>query len=505
MKNEYKKPASKDTINKLNKNMGGYIEGLYQELYIDAMLMSKKGKEVLDKIVLKDKQKHVENVLKVHSNVCYTLLCLCVQCRASFKSSTGIEKQYNMRRSVVTTHEIYKYLYGFTGGDTLWRTIEADIQQNNSQQCQYIDNTARAYEKQYAQNEDRVLRNVSKHFSSDATEFFEGMSQVDELHVIERISAAMTYLQPIHLLLCQELRNELKNYYKQTLASPMPKQTIEILKTETLKKVDSLELGLKRYNDIINSVMQNITLGNQLSEKLRLNLKDDTRWQEISKDNIGLHILYTYLDMLTTFRAFTRSEIYPEYRQNLAYIIVSAHEGFKKLYGFDTNNHNSFWERSIKSFVSSTGDIQLIKELTALEERLKQLSLSPLLKNEDMVVAFSHVGTIKKQNKESSIEVFDYFCQTIPKSDLDVLSEFLFVMNDILNLYNKVLTLGTAQIKQETQSGIAGYKEKLDKLDSLMPEKLNNEEQKIQWQIATDKIRNLLKLFETEIEKWTNG
>ena len=88
------------------------LESSYHELYVDMVLMEGFNQGLMDSITNLDKE-YIGKVLRVHANVCYANLCLCVQMRASLKAPLNVEKQYIIRRSVVTAHEMYKYLYGF--------------------------------------------------------------------------------------------------------------------------------------------------------------------------------------------------------------------------------------------------------------------------------------------------------------------------------------------------------------------------------------------------------
>ena len=109
-----KRAATLETINNLTMDMLQTMESTYHEMYVDMVLMVALREGILDNLEFVDCG-YIEKVIRVHANICYAVFSLCVQCRASLKSSLNVEKQYNIRRSVVTSHEMYKYLYGFTG------------------------------------------------------------------------------------------------------------------------------------------------------------------------------------------------------------------------------------------------------------------------------------------------------------------------------------------------------------------------------------------------------
>lgn len=161
--------ASQETIENLKENLKLTIESSYHELYVDMVLMVALNQVMMDSL---DKG-YISNALRVHANVCYANLCLCIQLRASLKTDLCVEKQYNIRRSVVTTHEMYKYLFGFTGKLTPWKELEKSLQTKYPEQCKEIAEAEKLFLQQFAQDADGTLRDVAKHYSDNPTEFFE--------------------------------------------------------------------------------------------------------------------------------------------------------------------------------------------------------------------------------------------------------------------------------------------------------------------------------------------
>lgn len=166
MEEDKRKPASKEAIEGLKVNMLVTLETSYQELYKDMFLtkvLSEGDQELLKNL----DRGYLEKILRLHANVCYANMCLCAQCRASLKSELDVEKRYNIRRSVVTAHEMYKYLYGFTEKQTLWQEVEQQLRAKYPSECESIAEAADTYLKRYAQEADGTLRNVAKHYSNN--------------------------------------------------------------------------------------------------------------------------------------------------------------------------------------------------------------------------------------------------------------------------------------------------------------------------------------------------
>ena len=484
------KPASVETINRLTMNMHLTLESLFKELFADLRLKEVLKRDDVHGLSAEEKE-YVEKVLRVHANLCYAYYCLCAHMRSSFKAKLVVEKQFNIRRSVGTLHEMYKYLYGFTQKQTLWLEIEECLRNKYPTECQAIDDAALLFQQQYAQEEDGTLRDVTKHFSNDPTEFFRNMEKVSERSVTERIATASAYLQPLHLLLIKELKEHLGLLYDIAIVYPMPNQKFDISGINK-EKIEALGPTLLKYNGIAHYVIAQLNKVQDVCKNLNIDVTQNKHLKDLSENNVGLHILYLYIDLMVTFRAFIASESYAEIRLNLAYLIVSAHEGLKKLYGFDLNKRStSFWNRSIKTYILQKGDAKAKHEVEILEKRLDSIAQSPLLHDEDMVVAFTHIGTIKKQKNESSFLVLDYFRQSISNDEMNVLTDFLLIMNDILVLYNQVMEWENKQIQQETDSMFTGYIEKINDFEMKVKERTQDPETIAKCEEMTGMVREL--------------
>ena len=486
---ENRKPASQESIDSLLANMKGTIDCVYREIYADMGIVNALAHGVLDTIICNEERIHLERVLKVHANVCYAILALCVQTRASLKCSSSVEKQYNIRRCIVTAHEVYKYLYGFTGKKTQWLNIKRVLQQKNREECRDIDNAAGEYEEKYAQAADGTLRDVVKHFSDNPVEFFRNIDNVNERDTLDRVVALLAFLQPIHSLLGREIEDLLGSYYHIAMAQPMPRQVFSLVSESTNLKEDELQGTIEKYEGIVKSLMRRIDIAESIGSKFNLQIEASPHWKGITEDNVGLHILYLYLDLMIVFRAFMHSETFVEYRQNLAYLIVSSHEGFKKLYGFDDKTrNNSYWTRVVKSLSTKSKNCTIMTEISSIEANLKKLSVNKLLKDEDRVVAFTHIGSIKKQKQESAFAVFDYFSQPVNSTEINELSQLLYVMNDIVKLYSKVLKLEDEQIREENLARSNEYWERIRQMDKMAEEKITDPEILAKWKVASEKL-----------------
>ena len=487
-----RKPATPVQIEKMKETFKLTLESSYHELYVDMVLMEGLNQGLMDSITNLEKE-YIGKVLRVHANVCYANLCLCAQIRASLKAPLNVEKQYIVRRSVVTAHEMYKYLYGFNGKQTLWLDIESNLCQSNPERCEEIADNAKKYLNEYAQDEDGDIRDVAKHYSNNPEEFFERMSNVNERSESDRIVALMKFLQPIHTMLVEELRNKLGLHYFLLWKEPMPKQTFTAVGMIEGEKLETFKKGLLHYNKIVHDLFRQINAVKKIAGQNNWDVNQMPEWAFMVKDNMVVHILYIYLDLTATFLAFTRSDAFAEYQQNLAYLFLSAHEGFKKLYGFSEKTRDkSFWYRSVKAESEKLGDESLTEEVKAIEERLDRLALSEYLKDEDMAVVFSHIETNRKAKRENAILVLDYFRKPVSQENLKALSNFLFIMNDIVRLVNKLLSFQSAESNRRIQEKFDFFRQMFDKIDSIIAENVKDAKQIEDFNETTQKFKALL-------------
>ena len=494
-----RKPATFEQIGRLRSTIKLTLESSYHELYVDMVLMEGLNRGMMDSIINLDKE-YVSKVLRVHANVCYAILCLCTQMRSSLKAQLDVEKRYIIRRSVVTAHEMYKYLYGFNGKPTLWHDIESQLQLSYPEKCVEIADNAERYRNEYAQVKDGDARDVAKHYSNNPEEFYERMANVSERNESDRIVALMSFLQPIHAMLVEELRNKLGLYYLLLWREPMPKQTIEHVGIIEGEKLETFKKELLHYDGIVNGLFRQICKVREIAGQFNLDVDQMPEWAFLVRNNMVAHILYIYLDLTATLLAFTRSETFAEYQQNLAYLFLSAHEGFKKLYGFsDKARDNSFWRRSVKAELDKLGDDSLSEEVKTIEKRLDRLSQSVYLKDEEKAVVFSHIGKNKKAGEENAIRVIDYFVKPVESKDLKDLTDFLFLMNDIVRLVNKVLSLQSAERNRRLREQFNSFRQMFDKIDAVIAQNLKEAGQMEDFNENTKRFRTLIDDFEDKV------
>ena len=490
------RPATQEQIENLKNCTLLTIKSLYKEISMDLLFNEAlKDDRLSDILALVDKR-YLENLIKVHSNVCSKLMSLNVQARNSLRVTLDVEKQYNLKHTVVDTHELYKYLYGFKQSTTMWKELKQVLVMFYPQECKDIDDAAEEYRCKYALDEDKTLRDVSEHYSNNPQEFYENISLVNERAVMDRLLALLRFAQPIHSLLVKELIEKMGVVYTVAYLREIPSQTFDFIGKLNVELDKVMADGLVHYNGLIDSVMSKMSVAGVVKEKMDIDITKDPNWALLAQNNITLHILYIYLDTMSIFRAFAGSEDFAEKRLNLAYFQMSAHEGFKKLYGFnDRDKEKSFWNRAIKAELQKLQDENMNQTMARIEERLETLSKNDYIKDNNIVTVLTHSGP-NKNGVEAPFAILDSFRQQVKKEDLDALTEFLHLMNEIVRFNNGVMHLENKISIKKTTDSLEEMKQMILDVESKVLAGLKDPDQITQWKESMDKMKAVFSDFE---------
>ena len=185
------------------------VKGAMAKVYLNLMLdcAFRKALSVPDAVsVLSDQDKeYAKKIVTLHANISDSLICLSVMLLCNFRTEEPIEKKFLLRRVVVVCHELYKYLYGFTKSQTDWEKIVPEFEKKYPEECDGLKKQGEKYLKKYGQAEDRMLRNVSNHYSDNPFEFFKYISTINEKGITDRALLMLAIAQTLNLLLYKEL------------------------------------------------------------------------------------------------------------------------------------------------------------------------------------------------------------------------------------------------------------------------------------------------------------
>ena len=166
-----RKPATPAQIEKIKVVVRDAMEKIYGDLLLDNAFGNAISQPSSNGFLSEGDRAYIKKIVGLHANITDSLLCLSVLLLCNFRAEEPIEKKFLLRRIVVICHELYKYLYGFTNKKTEWEVIALKLEDKYPVECAELMAQGEKYLKKYGQSEDKILRDVSNHYSDKPFEF----------------------------------------------------------------------------------------------------------------------------------------------------------------------------------------------------------------------------------------------------------------------------------------------------------------------------------------------
>jgi hypothetical protein len=435
--------ATCTTINALMNSLSETGEVLYTEMFQDLVL----NKVInIDKGILNDFIQDKENfneLVFLDSNLSLILVSLCTVLRAELIAKNVMEKRFLQKRIILVCHEGYKYLFGFNEKHTPAIRFLDSINDKEKFSVDTIKTAANDYRKLYGTNTYKKIRDVSKHYSYDSFEFYDCIKDLNEQDVANLVVSFMVYIQPLQRLVSLNLSKLLGNEVNVLIRNlKVPEQAIpNIFNDQQLEQIGN---SIVRCGNFIEKLNFIVSFGKNTLKKININ-DDNESLKPFLKDNIALHVVYIIMDVMCAFKAYSNSKYFYERSFHLAFINLSVHEGFKKLYGFNNDNKESFWSR-IKEDFSSVSSFSEYK-LNEITENLQKLASTKYVSSEDISI-FTHYGINKNNNIPFS--VLDFFTN-IKEQDFFILIEVGKTLNSIFPLVFELMENKNQQDNEELE------------------------------------------------------
>lgn len=483
------RPATPTQIERVKVIVKGALEQMYLNLMLDCAF--KKALSMPDAVcALSDQEKeYAKRIVTLHANISDSLLCLCVMLLCNFRAQEPIEKKFVLRRVVVVCHELYKYLYGFTKSQTDWEKIEPEFVKKYSEECDALKKQGEKYLKKYGQAEDRILRNVSNHYSDDPFEFFKYISTINEERVADRALMMLSIVQPLSILLYQELyvmlpKVDSEEPFSVLLGQCQFKDLFNNVLTEESRH------HMNHRKEIVREHIQRLKKGEAFASQYGYDMAKDERWRLLKEDNVVLHVMYMQLDTMVLALAMNRAESALEENVILAYMVASMHEGFKKIYGFaEVGNKRSMWNRFAVSRMDSITDSKLITDIKMVSGVLDAFAQRDYLNNPTVALFLSHVGYVKDLGRDSSNAMVDYLLKEDHRTELAGVVKVLSFLNVLVEVSNKLLSYENDVMSEEKKQDM---ERRLNEIDDIAEKAL--------LRIGSDRGRQKLRA-QTEVMK----
>lgn len=493
--NNNKRPATPAQIERIIVTVKDAMEKIYDELMLDyaftkALSLSKTGD-----MLSEDDKEYLKRIVGLHANICDSLLCLSILILCNFRAEAPIEKKFLLRRIVVVCHELYKYLYGFTKKKTDWELIAQKLEDKYPVECVELKVQGEKYLKKYGQSEDKILRDVSNHYSDKPFQFFKYISTINEKGQTDRALMMLRIVQPLSMLLVKEV-----GYVLPKSNGDTPVDLKSLIGSRQFKDVftDQLLRETQRHithrKEIVREQVQRVNWCEKCAAKYGHDMTKDKRWSLLKDDNIALHIMYLQLDTMILSLAMGRAESSVEEKLILAYMVASMHEGFKKIYGFTEDARGkSLWCRYALSRLESIKDSSLNSEIHIMTGVLDAFAEKDYLKNPTVTLFLSHVGYVRDLDGNSFNAMVDYLLQEDHKSELAGVVSVMRFLNELVNVSGKLLSYENDLMSEEKKQDLEKHLEEIDKMERKALVKIHSETDRMELKAQAAGLKEMIR------------
>lgn len=170
-------------------------------------------------------------------------------------------------------------------------------------------------------------------------------------------------------------------------------------------------------------------------------LQEDFNKLEFICSQIHRDITYAQLSV-------SRSDSKVEQLLNVRYIFRHLHEGFKQIYGYTPNTQdvNSYWSRLIRPYIRGITDERIIEEFNKMDSRLKAYSTTDI-SDENKRAVLTHIRIIANKQDDYIPDLIDWCQSTSLFTELEYLSDFLNIINEMSGFVRKFRNVVMATYK----------------------------------------------------------
>lgn len=487
------RPATPAQIERIKASVKGALAQVYLNLMLDCAF--RKALSVPDAVsALSDQGKeYAKKIVTLHANISDSLICLSVMLLCNFRTEEPIEKKFLLRRVVVVCHELYKYLYGFTKSQTDWEKIVPEFEKKYPEECDSLKKKGEKYLKKYGQAEDRMLRNVSNHYSDNPFEFFKYISTINEKGITDRALLMLAIAQTLNSLLYKELGDMLP---KVDSAEPLSISLGECQFRDVLNDelTEAARQHLNHRKEIVRTQVQRLKKCEAFASQHGYDMTKDERWRLLKDDNIGLHVMYLQLDSMVLTLAMSRAESALEEKMILAYMVASMHEGFKKIYGFaEGGSEKSLWHRYAVSRQERITDSKLKSEISLVSGVLDAFAKQDYLKNPTVALFLSHVGYVKDLNGDTSNAMADYLLKDDHREEMAGVIKILSFLNVLVEVSGKLLSYENDVMSDEKKLDLEKHLEEIDEMEIKALAKIHSEKGRLELKTQTAGLKEMIR------------
>ncbi len=488
-----KASSTPEQIERIKVAVKGAMEKIYGDLMLDCSFRKVLAlPNVGDMFSVLDKT-YAKALVSLHANISDSLLCLCVLLLSDLRAQESIEKKFLLRRIVVVCHELYKYLYGFKKRQTDWELIAQKLENRYPEDCVYLQMQSDKYLKKYAQSEDKILRDVSNHYSDNPFEFFKYISTINEEGQMDRALMMLSIAQPLSMLLMKELDHMLP-HTSSVESFPVNIECCQFKNVFNDTITERALHNMRHRKEIAWTHVQRIKKCEKFAEQYGYDIKRDDRWRLLKGDNIVLHVMYLQLDSMVLSLAMSRAESSLEEKIILAYMVASMHEGFKKIYGFKEEKHEkSLWYRYAISRQPFINDTSLSSDIRMVSVVLDAFAKQEYLRDTTVTLFLSHVGYVKDLEGDTSNAMANYLIKDDHRIELAGVIKILDFLNFLVEVSVKLLNYENELISDENRLKLEKHLNEIDEMERRALMKIRNDKDKMELKLQTSAIKDAVR------------
>lgn len=377
------KPASQESIQRLCEDMSKTIPSSFNLLH-DTLYTYGKLEQIAEKN--KDRPHSIDaykNLLELHAYLLYGNIVLSVFLLSYWRSTSSVEKRFNLKYIVFLTTELYKAINGKKG---IWKKLQdAFTSDTVKSYIEDIECKLDKFSRNYCTINDKEHRNLAVHYDKNPIKVYDFLDTLDEDYEVNRASAFL----------------EITNAYS-NLVIRLSFMIIEpddnanerfTIKNETIFGDASGKVYLSLGDKII-SMAQRL---NKIQRLYSLPKTVESRWNIsgvsekmsgfLNSVHLGTHIHLLYLDVAVAIRAYLSSDSSIEKAIHLARLNLITYEGVRKIYTKDTD---SFWQKCIVDSISSKDSVAQ-REVNEIESLLSDASENGILFDAEFRHNYAHI------------------------------------------------------------------------------------------------------------------
>lgn len=346
--------------------------------------------------------------------------------RAS-ESTDGMERQYSIRRMLVSIYEMNKHLFGVEEKSekrALWSVTKPILQQTDAHECAVIDGDITVFKDGFVNLDTKNSRCLFEHYAEIPMDLEMEMKQltaeVGDVHMTRFLNIICKIAKLVSKCIADDI--ELSGYVD---------TSIEVDNEPEMQTSDALT-NLQRfllmhsdkqvgYNSVFDSFYS------MVEEVCKIATGQSSNVVKLLKGFNNLHFLCTQIqrDISYAMLSISASESRIEQLLNVRYVFRHVHEGFKRIYGYtrDSQESTSYWARCIKPYVCEIADEQIIKQYQELETLLKKYSEEDV-NDEGKRAVLTHIRVKPKKQDDYIPDLMDWYQSTTLILELGILTDF---------------------------------------------------------------------------------